>query len=92
MPRKPSKTRMYFHEGTEQAIVDYNATDDLASALREVINEDDIESSDAKNPDSNNNGEDVDPQRHINIVKNKLSGYHGIITCNLDYKTARYTA
>ena len=28
MPRKPSKTRMYFHEGTEQAIVDYNATDD----------------------------------------------------------------
>ena len=32
---------------------DYNATDDLASALREVINEDDIESSDAKNPESN---------------------------------------
>ena len=46
----------------------------------------------AKNPASNNNGEDEDPQRHINIVKNKLSGYHGIITCNLDYKTARYTA
>ena len=41
---------------------------------------------------SNNNGEDEDPQRYINIVKNKLSGYHGIITCNLDYKTARYTA
>jgi len=31
---------------------DYNATDDLASALREVINEDDIESSSAKNPES----------------------------------------
>ena len=46
----------------------------------------------AKNPATNNNGEDEDPQRHINIVKNKLSGYHGIITCNLDYKTARYTA
>jgi len=28
MPRKKSKTRMYFHEGTEQAIIDYNATDD----------------------------------------------------------------
>jgi len=27
MPRKKSKTRMYFHEGTEQAIIDYNATD-----------------------------------------------------------------
>ena len=32
---------------------DYNATDDLASALREVINDDDIESSDVKNPESN---------------------------------------
>tara|TARA_B100000902_G_scaffold323493_1_gene317291 strand:+ start:1078 stop:1794 length:717 start_codon:yes stop_codon:yes gene_type:complete len=28
MPRKKSKTRMYFHEGTEQGIIDYNATDD----------------------------------------------------------------
>ena len=46
----------------------------------------------AKNPAVDNNGEDEDPQRHINIVKNKLSGYHGIIHCNLDYKTARYTA
>ena len=27
MPRKKSKTRMYFHEGTEQAIIDYNAAD-----------------------------------------------------------------
>jgi hypothetical protein len=31
---------------------DYNATDDLASALREVIQEDDIESSQVKNPES----------------------------------------
>ena len=46
----------------------------------------------AKNPARDNNGEDEDPQRHINIVKNKLSGYHGVIHCNLDYKTARYTA
>jgi len=28
MPRKKSKTRMYFTEDTEQAIIDYNATDD----------------------------------------------------------------
>jgi hypothetical protein len=30
--------------------------------------------------------------RHINVVKNKLSGWHGRIVCDLDYKTARYTA
>jgi hypothetical protein len=45
----------------------------------------------AKNPVRENEDEE-DPQRHINIVKNKLSGYHGVIHCNLDYKTARYTA
>ena len=45
----------------------------------------------AKNAVRENEAEE-DPQRHINIVKNKLSGYHGIITCELDYKTARYTA
>ena len=28
MPRKKSKTRMYFTEETEQAIIDYNSTDD----------------------------------------------------------------
>ena len=45
----------------------------------------------AKNP-VRENEEEEDPQRHINIVKNKLSGYHGVIHCNLDYKTARYSA
>jgi len=45
----------------------------------------------AKNPVRENEDEE-DPQRHINIVKNKLSGYHGVIHCNLDYKTARYSA
>ena len=30
--------------------------------------------------------------RHINVVKNKLSGWHGRLVCDLDYKTARYTA
>jgi len=44
----------------------------------------------AKNP-TREHEEDEDPQRHINIVKNKLSGYHGVVHCNLDYKTARYT-
>ncbi len=42
----------------------------------------------AKNPVRENEDEE-DPQRHINIVKNKLSGYHGVIHCNLDYKTAK---
>ena len=36
--------------------------------------------------------EEEDNQRHINIVKNKLSGWHGIVHCDLEYKTARYVA
>jgi len=45
----------------------------------------------AKNPPVA--GEDEEStQRHLNVVKNKLSGWHGLITCELDYKTARYTA
>lgn len=31
-----------------------------------------------------------DPMRHINIAKNKLSGWHGRITCTLDGSIARY--
>jgi hypothetical protein len=34
--------------------------------------------------------EEEDNMRHINIVKNKLSGWHGIVHCDLDYHTARY--
>lgn len=34
--------------------------------------------------------EEQDTQRHLNVVKNKLSGWHGIVHCDLDYKTARY--
>ena len=45
----------------------------------------------AKNPPVE--GEDEESrQRHLNVVKNKLSGWHGIIHCELDWKTARYTA
>jgi hypothetical protein len=37
-------------------------------------------------------GEEEDsPLRHINVVKNKLTGWHGMVNCNLDYLTARYT-
>ena len=36
--------------------------------------------------------EEEDTQRHLNIVKNKLTGWHGVIHCELDYKTARYLA
>ena len=35
-------------------------------------------------------GEDESPLRHVNIVKNKLNGWHGIINCELNYLTARY--
>ena len=36
-------------------------------------------------------GEQEDsPVRNINIVKNKLNGWHGIIDVELDYQTARY--
>jgi len=36
-------------------------------------------------------GQDEDsPMRHLNIVKNKLNGWHGMVNCNLDYLTARY--
>ena len=33
-----------------------------------------------------------DPMRHLNIAKNKLTGWHGTLHCNFDYKTARYSA
>ena len=34
--------------------------------------------------------EEDSPLRHINIVKNKLNGWHGMINCELNYLTARY--
>ena len=39
--------------------------------------------------------EGVDEQstlRHLNVVKNKVTGWHGMINCNLDYRIARFTA
>ena len=41
---------------------------------------------------SEDDGGEESTLRHINVVKNKLSGWHGRIVCDLDYKTARYTA
>ena len=34
--------------------------------------------------------EEESPLRHINIVKNKLNGWHGMINCELNYLAARY--
>ena len=34
--------------------------------------------------------EEDSPLRHMNIVKNKLNGWHGMVNCELDYLTARY--
>ena len=45
----------------------------------------------AKNPKVEGQNEE-DPQRHLNIVKNKLTGWHGNVICELDYEIARYTA
>ena len=46
----------------------------------------------AKNPQVEGDKDDEDLQRHLCVVKNKLSGWHGKVLCELDYKTARYTA
>ena len=45
----------------------------------------------AKNPQVEGQ-EEEDAQRHLNVVKNKLSGWHGSVHCELDYKLARFTA
>ena len=43
----------------------------------------------SKNPPIEGHEED-DLQRHINVVKNKLTGWHGYITCMLNYQVGRY--
>jgi len=35
---------------------------------------------------------DNERQRYLTISKNKLTGFHGNIVCNLDTDTSRYTA
>ena len=44
----------------------------------------------AKNPPVDNQDEE-DTQRYLNVVKNKLSGWRGVVHCELEYRTARYT-
>jgi len=44
----------------------------------------------AKNPPVDNQDEE-DTQRYLNVVKNKLTGWHGVVHCELEYRTARYT-
>ena len=43
----------------------------------------------AKNPPVDGQ-EEEDSQRHLNVVKNKLTGWHGKVHCNLEHQTARY--
>tara|TARA_R100000030_G_scaffold57446_2_gene43290 strand:+ start:1123 stop:2346 length:1224 start_codon:yes stop_codon:yes gene_type:complete len=45
----------------------------------------------AKNPVVQDDQEE-DTERHINIVKNKLTGVHTVVHCHLENQTARYTA
>ena len=44
----------------------------------------------AKNPVVDGQDEE-DKQRHLNIVKNKLTGVHTVVHCELENQTARYT-
>lgn len=46
----------------------------------------------AKNPEVGNTGSssEDDPQRHINVAKNKLTGWHGRLICTLDNQIGRY--
>ena len=44
----------------------------------------------AKNPAIGDDDTSEDPMRHINITKNKLTGWHGKVTCMLDGRIARY--
>ena len=47
----------------------------------------------SKNPPVETTDHDSeDNQRHINVVKNKLSGWHGIVHTDLEYKIARYVS
>mgnify|MGYP003133269653 FL=1 len=43
----------------------------------------------AKNPPQQGADEE-DLQRHLNVVKNKLTGWHGVVHCNLNYQVGRY--
>ena len=43
----------------------------------------------AKNPPVEGQDEE-DSMRHLNLVKNKLTGWHGIVHSQFNYKTARY--
>ena len=54
--------------------------------------DDDEEESEEESEDCDDDGGEESTLLHINVVKNKLSGWHGRIVCDLDYKTARYTA
>ena len=45
----------------------------------------------SKNPAPDDPNQE-DRERHVNIVKNKLTGWHGYITCDLNYHVGRYEA
>jgi RecA-family ATPase len=66
-----------------QAMMEGSRTGKAAEADLMIL----IAKDSVKNPDS---GDEESPARHLNIVKNKLSGWHGVEHCELDYITARY--
>ena len=66
-----------------QALMEGSRTGKAAEADLMIL----IAKDTVKNPDG---GEEESPARHLNVVKNKLSGWHGVQHCELDYLTARY--
>jgi len=46
----------------------------------------------AKNPPKQDDDGEEDIERHLNVVKNKLSGWHGLVHCQLNYQIGRYEA
>ena len=48
----------------------------------------------AKNPSISDDptADQQDPFRYVNVVKNKLNGWHGIITCEFDHTKSVYTS
>ena len=67
-----------------QAMMEGSRTGKAAEADLMIL----IAKNPAKQDDDPNAPEDL--QRHINVVKNKLSGWHGVVHCELDYRTGRY--
>ena len=46
----------------------------------------------ARNTITGGGDNDEDPERHITVGKNKITGWHGVVTCELDNQISRFTS